>query len=1676
MDAYVDTSGVARGLQAKINREVAGVRAKIQAQVETRGLVTQARRAAAEASKVAVVKFKTQLDTRGLVGQAKAAAAAASKAGVVRLRTEIDQGSLSSATAKIALAARDRKATIKVEADTAAATAKIKAAAAAGGGGGSAKGLRDVDTAAQGAARSANAAAASLAKVGLMAGGIYQAVAAVGNLAGGLIAMGAAAANASATLAVIPNLLGAAAQGIGVLLAGFSGIGDAVTALGEADTASAANSQAAGQARAAAAQQVEAAQQAVANAHRAAAEAARQAAEAVRDARWEVARSAEAVRDAREAYRDTQYSIKEGAEDMARGLVAAEENVRRSHQATQQAQENLTRAREYARERIEDLNRELRLSAADEAAATFAVEEARRRLEDVGFNAASTEAERDAAEVNLALAEAALERQVEARQDLADATEEANEQGVEGSDEVKDAEQQVLDAIQAEKDARYDLKEARQDARRQGVLDARAIRNAEEDVRDALHAQQEAREGLVDAQRAQAESARQSAQQIKAAQQGLAQALAGQASAGNTAAASALKLTTAMDKLSPAGQRFARFIAGTLLPRLREMRNAIQQALLPPVQQGIERAMPFLDTLQNGLVGTARVVGRFIRQIGTVLGKKTFNDDIGKIMGTNNKALRIFLSGVKDLLFVFKDLALATGPTLLVPFAKWFRSVAAAGREAASTGEKTGKMAAFFERARERLAVFARIVRNIATALFGLGKAALPAGDQLSKSFEGVTKEWSDWANSDVGQEKMGEFFDGVVPVTEAIGNLIAQLFELFAKLSQGGQGPVLGFVKVLTLLVDGLNFLMTIPFVSSVIGWTLTLAGAGGAIGLVALQMKKLGAGLATMARVTGLTKLWNLFSKSLLATRIQVYALTAAQKIAAVASRIWAAATRLLGTAMKFVLGPWGLLIIGIVAGLILAYKKFEGFRKVVDAVFGFVKDVALDVFGWMVDTLFPAVWGAVKKVGDFFSWLWEKAIKPAWAAIQKAVSLAWNYYYKPIFKALIAVVKVVGAIFSWLWEKAIKPAMEFTAKAISVAWEVARVVFALFKIGVKALGEVFGWLWKKAIKPAWTLIQKAVKVVWNAYYKPIFKLLRGAVRVLGDLFGWLWKKAIKPAWAGIQKAVQTAWKIVKPLFKNVVDGAKTIGKWMKWLWDKAIKPAWSSIREKIGDVWDKIKPIFENIRDFVKTTLPNAFEKGAKAIGDAWAKIKGWAKTPIKFIVDTLYNKGIVKMVNAIPGDFATLNSIDTSKWASGTSRILPGYTPGRDVHRFVSPTGGALELSGGEAVMRPEWTKFLGAGNVDYLNKAARGGVNALRRAWGRLNGYGGDVGAQPRTPYGRTIKATAGLLNFASGGEIPIERIVQAQKFALRQDPATYQMGAVGPGQYDCSGIVAAVANVLQGMTNPYQRRGGTASFPWTGFRPGHGQFTVGSTPNWGGSGTGHMVGNIMGMRVESRGGEGVVIGQNARSVDDPGFSNVSHLGAGGNFGDGTDLKALRKADALAKKWLAAIDTIKDLVTKVPGWFSDLRNRMGEWGRLILETGKSLADDVRKMLNEKIPNEISVPKAPNVPLPDNPIPKFFDQGGSWHTGTLGINASGKTETVFTNTEMVELSGAIASTAATLRAMIVGDGAGGGLPPLVGELTLNAREDQMPALLSDANMELRRLRRGGAHAKRTTRAPA
>lgn len=105
------------------------------------------------------------------------------------------------------------------------------------------------------------------------------------------------------------------------------------------------------------------------------------------------------------------------------------------------------------------------------------------------------------------------------------------------------------------------------------------------------------------------------------------------------------------------------------------------------------------------------------------------------------------------------------------------------------------------------------------------------------------------------------------------------------------------------------------------------------------------------------------------------------------------------------------------------------------------------------------------------------------------------------------------------------------------------------------------------------------------------------------------------------------------------------------------------------------------------------------------------------------------------------FDTARKLLNNPNSYATGGVLPGYTPGRDVHRFVSPTGGILDLSGGEPIMRPEFGRVVGPGWVHAANKAARtGGIRGVQEFL--YSNAPGRIEAEP---------------GFARGGVFPHQR-------------------------------------------------------------------------------------------------------------------------------------------------------------------------------------------------------------------------------------------------------------------------------------------------------------------------------
>lgn len=260
-----------------------------------------------------------------------------------------------------------------------------------------------------------------------------------------------------------------------------------------------------------------------------------------------------------------------------------------------------------------------------------------------------------------------------------------------------------------------------------------------------------------------------------------------------------------------------------------------------------------------------------------------------------------------------------------------------------------------------------------------------------------------------------------------------------------------------------------------------------------------------------------------------------------------------------------------------------------------------------------------------------------------------------------------RVVAAAGKWMWENILKPAFN----ALMAAWR-------WVADGIRAA-------WNSIIKPAWDALRATFSFLWNSVLKPAFAALSAAWSATGTRVRAVWTGIIKPAWDAIRAAIGVLWNsVLKPIFAAI---------------GSAFSAAGSAIRSVYNNV---IKPVFTAFSQ-VGETVRRAFSTAVNGIVRIWQGLKSTLRAPIQAVIDVVWNNGLRKMWNVV-NDLWGGSDLPTVSLARGG--VMPGYTPGRDVHKFYSPTGGVLELSGGEAVMRPEFTRALGRTNIDALNSIAR----------------------------------------------------------------------------------------------------------------------------------------------------------------------------------------------------------------------------------------------------------------------------------------------------------------------------------------------------------------------------------
>ena len=454
---------------------------------------------------------------------------------------------------------------------------------------------------------------------------------------------------------------------------------------------------------------------------------------------------------------------------------------------------------------------------------------------------------------------------------------------------------------------------------------------------------------------------------------------------------------------------------------------------------------------------------------------------------------------------------------------------------------------------------------------------------------------------------------------------------------------------------------------------------------------------------------------------------------------------------------------------------------------------------VADWIYNTVWPWVVGAFNAIKDAASNMWSD-IQIAWTAIQAAMQPVVDWIYYTAWPWVVDTFNTIKDAASSLWgtvqaawtsiQAAMQPVVEWI---YYTAWPWVVDTFNTIKDTASSLWGTISAAWNGI----WATIQPVVDWIYNIAWPWVV----GAFNAIKDTASIMWG-SLSATWNGIWAVMQPvvnwiqtyAAPVISVAWEIISTGAKILGGIIAFVFASiiaavtmgvaiiqgaatTISAAWNTVvswtswlKNMVVSAWNILKGEIQIVKDWIANTLvpaiTSAWDRVVAAantmkdgVRTAWDKIKEAAAKPVNFVIGTVYNNGLRKLVNGMMEklslDLRLPEAPTIGGYASGG--VLPGYSPGRDIYHFVSPDGGGrLALSGGEAIMRPEWVKAVGGpAMVNAMNRAAAHGDRIP----------GGDAGYAAFAPGGiwdpvkETVsKGASAALNWITGAADAVSSI------------------------------------------------------------------------------------------------------------------------------------------------------------------------------------------------------------------------------------------------------------------------------------------------------------------------------
>lgn len=435
-------------------------------------------------------------------------------------------------------------------------------------------------------------------------------------------------------------------------------------------------------------------------------------------------------------------------------------------------------------------------------------------------------------------------------------------------------------------------------------------------------------------------------------------------------------------------------------------------------------------------------------------------------------------------------------------------------------------------------------------------------------------------------------------------------------------------------------------------------------------------------------------------------------------------------------FLANPIGIvvaLIAGLVAAFVVAYNTSETFRNFVNSVwesFLTVAGPALEFLRALVVQVWESISQAFTSGVAVLTSIWSGF----WATLGPTLTAAWNF--------VVAVLQGAWDIVTAIWRTAIAflsgdwdgfwagiggiaaAAWNAIGGIIGAGWELVK---ALFASAVAFVGAIWGTMWTvltTSAQVAWSVIQGLLQAGW-ALLQGIFG---AGVQFVTGMWSGFWNMLSSVAstvWSYISGYIDTVWQVIKGLFtaatallrgdwdgfwaalrgtadtvfgaiRGIIDTVWNAIRGVFGLGTTSITGQWSSFWAGLSSVTSTVFGAIRGTIDTVIAAITGAFRTVVSSIGTIWGGIRSLLAKPVNFMINTVYNGGIVRAWNFVAGLIPGIGPIAT----------IPGIPEFASGGPVMSDTLLRAGEAGPEYILSADAVAGLGGiGAVDELHRRA-----------------------------------------------------------------------------------------------------------------------------------------------------------------------------------------------------------------------------------------------------------------------------------------------------------------------------------------------------------------------------------